>query len=48
MTGDRLHIQQIPLILRPSLHPKIISKPEDQQAEAGRLFSGLLELDLLA
>jgi hypothetical protein len=38
--GHRLDIQQIPLTVRPTLHPKIIPALEDQQAEADRLFSG--------
>jgi hypothetical protein len=45
MPSHRLDIQQIPLTLRPTLHPKIIPTRQDQQIEAGRLFSGLLVLD---
>jgi hypothetical protein len=45
MPGHRLHIQQIPLILRPTLHRKIIPNQEDQQVEPRGLFSGLLVAD---
>jgi hypothetical protein len=44
MPGHRLHIQQIPLILRPTLHRKIIPNQEDQQVEPRGLFSGLLAI----
>jgi len=37
MPGNRLHIQQITLIIGSTLHPKIIPRSQDQQAEAGRL-----------
>ena len=40
--GHRLHIQQTPLILRSSLHHKIIPNPEDQQAQPRGLFRALL------
>ena len=42
MPRDRLDIQQIPLILRPTLHPEIISTRKDQQAETRGLFSAVL------
>jgi NAD(P)-dependent dehydrogenase (short-subunit alcohol dehydrogenase family) len=42
MPGHRLHIQQTPLILRSSLHRKIIPNPEDQQAQPRGLFRALL------
>jgi hypothetical protein len=38
--GHRLHIQQTPLILRSSLHRKIIPNPEDQQAQPRADYSG--------
>ncbi len=42
MPGHRLHIQQTPLILRSTLHRKIIPNPEDQQAQPRGLFRALL------
>jgi predicted MFS family arabinose efflux permease len=48
MTGNRLDTQQIPLTPRPTPHPKIIPKREDQQAQAGRLFRALLGVGVTA
>lgn len=44
MPRDRLHIQQLTLLTRPSLHPKIIPSQQDQQVDrhAG-LFRRVLE-----
>jgi len=43
MPGHRLHIQQIPLPIRSTLHPKIIPTNGDQQVAARGLFRAVLE-----